>query len=227
MRRLIYLLLLTIICGMAALSVVAADPPAAERPKVPEGWLLIEEDVWYQLADEPDRHFLQARLHYLQKDHDGAAADIRKAAAMLKLATSMSAGEAKKALQGSIFELEVLAAEAKAGKVRSARTLDRIFARSYEALAAHNTQHAIAHLKKEEPEKAAFHLRAAARDIDHAYAWAGVEAGDAAVATLRSAEDFGRKLLEGAAGAVRDALKAGAALHEALEDLKKVLEAAK
>lgn len=227
MRRLICLLSLTIICGMATLRVVAADTPAAEPPKVPEGWLLIEEDVWYQLADEPDRHFLQARLHYLQKDKEAAAADIRKATAMLKLATSMSEGEAKKALQGSIFELEVLAAEAKAGKVRSARTLDRIFARSYEALAAHNTQHAIAHLKKEEPEKAAFHLRAAARDIDHAYAWAGVEAGDAAVATLRNAEALGLKLLEGAAGAVRDALKAGAALHEELEDLRKALEAAK
>ena len=227
MRRMTYLLSLTIVCGMVALRAIAADAPATAAPKVPEGWLLIEEDVWYQLADEPDRHFLQARLHYLQKDKEAAAADIRKATAMLKLATSMSEGDAKKALQGSIFELEVLAAEAKAGKVRSARTLDRIFARSYEALAAHNTQHAIAHLKKEEPEKAAFHLRAAARDIDHAYAWAGVEAGDAAVATLRSAEELGRKLLEGAAGAVRDALKAGAALHEELEDLKKVLEAAK
>jgi len=227
MRYQICLLLLTISVTPSAVRVIAADAPATAAPKVPEGWLLIEEDVWYQLADEPDRHFLQARLHYLQKDKEAAAADIRKATAMLKLATSMSEGDAKKALQGSIFELEVLAAEAKAGKVRSARTLDRIFARSYEALAVHNTQHAIAHLKKEEPEKAAFHLRAAARDIDHAYAWAGVEAGDAAVATLRSAEEFGRKLLEGAAGAVRDALKAGAALHEELEDLKKVLEAAK
>ena len=227
MRYQICLLLLTISIAPSAVRAIAADAPATAAPKVPEGWLLIEEDVWYQLADEPDRHFLQARLHYLQKDKEAAAADIRKATAMLKLATSMSEGDAKKALQGSIFELEVLAAEAKAGKVRSARTLDRIFARSYEALAAHNTQHAITHLKKEEPEKAAFHLRAAARDIDHAYAWAGVEAGDAAVATLRSAEELGRKLLEGAAGAMRDALKAGAALHEQLEDLKKVLEAAK
>jgi hypothetical protein len=221
------LLSLTIICGMAALRVSAADAPATAAPKVPEGWLLIEEDVWYQLADEPDRHFLQARLHYLQKDHEAAAADIRKAAAVLKLATSMSEGDAKKALQGSIFELEVLAAEAKAGKVRSTRTLDRIFARAYEALAAHNSTRAMEFLRNDDANRAAFHLRAAARDIDHAYAWAGVEAGDGAVAALRSAEELGRKLLEGAANAVRDALKAGAALHEELEDLKKALEAAK
>jgi hypothetical protein len=227
MSRFACLLSLTIAAAIAGTQAAAADAPAAETPKVPEGWLLIEEDIWYQLADEPDRHFLQARQHYLQKENEAAAADIRKAAAMLKLATSMSEGEAKKALQGSIFELEVLAAEAKAGKVRSARTLDRIFARAYEALAAHNSQHAVAHLKKEEPEKAAFHLRAAARDIDHAYAWAGVEATDRAVGTLRNAEEFGRKLLEGAAGALRDALKAGAALHEELDELKKALEAAK
>ena len=220
-----WLPLLTLLSAFA-IPARGADTKAPET-KVPEGWLLVEEDVWYQLADEPDRHFLQARLHYLQKENEAASADIRKAAAMLKLASAMSEAEAKKALQGSIFELEVLGAEAKAGKVRSARTLDRIFARAYEALAAHNSTRAVEFLKNDDANHAAFHLRAAARDIDHAYAWAGLETSDRAAAVLRSAEELARKLLEGAAGAVREALKAGAEVHEERVELKKALDAAK
>ena len=55
MRRMTYLLSLTIVCGMVDLRAIAADAPATAAPKVPEGWLLGVELIEYRQQIDPKR----------------------------------------------------------------------------------------------------------------------------------------------------------------------------
>jgi hypothetical protein len=222
--------------AFAALAMLAASfvPPVqsadtvndAPDVKVPEGWLLIQEDVWYALADEPDRHFQEARMHFLRGNHPAAAADIRKGAAMLKLAAAASPGAEKKPLQASILELETLAAREDAGKVHSARTLDRIFARAYLALAGYNEGAARRHLRVEEPDKAAVHLRSAALDLQHSVLWDGQTINDELMHVLVDAEAAALKLLQRTDKAFTNAVKTLDALHAEFKQMQELMKAA-
>jgi hypothetical protein len=182
--------------------------------------------VWYQLADEPDRHFQEVRMHFLHREHGAAAADIRKAAAMLKLAAALSRDAEKKPLEASILELETLAAETEHGKVHSARTLDRIFARAYLALAIYNEAAARRHVRAEEPEKAGAHLRSAAVDIEQSMLWGGEAIDDELMHDLRDAEAIAAKLIRGADNLFKQAIQTLNALHSEFKDMDNLLKAA-
>ena len=54
--------------------------PRAAMPQPPAGYVLVEEDQWHKLADEPDRHIGRAREAFLMMDARTAAAELRKAA---------------------------------------------------------------------------------------------------------------------------------------------------
>lgn len=204
----------------------AAKPAGAPNVEIPEGYLLIEEDVWYQLADEPDIHFLQARRDYLRNQPVDAGAAVRKGTAILKLAAAHARGEAKKSLQASILELETLAMELEHGEVKSARSLDRIFCRSFFALASYNEDEARRHLKAEEPDKAARHLRSASRNVVHAAVWRGTELEDHFLRQLRTVEDAADLLVKEGRKGFASALKSLDEMHKYYEQLQEALKAA-
>ena len=52
----------------------------ADPESIPEGWILVEEDIWVDLVDEPGEKFHKARENFLKKDYKAAATDIRKGA---------------------------------------------------------------------------------------------------------------------------------------------------
>lgn len=231
LTTLLKIIVVTLVMGFAAQiaaanekTAAADNKPATVNLRAPEGMLLVEEDVWYQLADEPGRHFHEARHHRLRGEHAAAAADIRKGTAMLKLAAALSPVEIKKPLEASILELETLAATEAAGKVRSAHSFDRIFARSFYVLAAYNEEMARRHIKEEEPEKAGFHLRAAGRDYAEAMSWQGERVTDDATELLESAEATAAKLLQGATNLFREAAQSLDALHLEFEQLKALID---
>ncbi|MBL9122675.1 MAG: hypothetical protein JNG90_03520 [Planctomycetaceae bacterium] len=195
-------------------------------PAVPEGYLLIEDDVWFRLADEPDRHFIEARSEYLRNQPVDAAAAVLKATAMLKLAAAHAQGEEKKPLQASILELESLAGKLEHGTVRLPRSLDRIFARSFLALANYNQAEARRHLKAEEPDKASRHLRAASRDIVHAAAWHGTELEDHMLHALEEVEKAASRLLSAEAKDFTGGIQALDAMHKYFEKMRELPKAA-
>jgi len=214
---------------MAAAHSAGAAPdraPAPTVPPVPEGYLLVEDDVWYQLADEPDRHFLEARRDYLREKPADAASAILKANAVLKLAAAHADGDAKKPLQASILELETLAAKLAHDNVRAPRSLDRIFCRSFLALAYYNEAEARRHLRSEEPEKAARHLRAASRDVVHAAVWRGTELEDHLLQALGDLEKAAGRLLSQEAKDFTSGIKSLDVIHEYLEKMKELQKAA-
>lgn len=220
--------LLTILATGAMLAVVSgggnvrAADKGGDGAQVPEGMILIEEDVWYQLADEPNFHFHQARLHFLQRQTALAATDIKKGAAMIKLAMGLAAGEGKQALQDSAKELFALAADLEHGKVVTLTALNRAFSRSHVALATYNHEAAEAHVKREEFKQAGLHLRAAAHDLEHAQAWAGGELSSRAAGEVLSAQELAKELVAGAGFAVEEVVKNLAELAKEVEALEKL-----
>ena len=204
----------------------SSRPASPTLPQVPEGYLLVEDDVWFQLADEPDRHFLEARRDYLRDKPVEAAAAILKATAVLKLATAHAQGDAKKPLQASILELETLAAKLAHDNVHAAKSLDRIFGRSFVALAYYNEAEARRHLQGEEPEKAARHLRASSRDVMHAAVWRGTELEDNILHALGDLEKAASRLMSQEAKNFTDGVKSLEVIHDYLEKLQALEKAA-
>lgn len=214
------------VLGWAWMATSASGSDAAPGA-IPEGMMLIEEDVWYQLADEPNFHFHQARLDFLKRDTARAATDIRKASAMLKLAIGLAEGEGRKLLRASVLELTVLVEELEHGKPVSLTALNQAFSRAHLALARYNQEAAELHAKAGQFEEAGMHLRSAAHDLVHARAWAGGELSAGEAAEVVSAEKLAEELIAGTEYALEEVLKSIRDLAQkarALQGLEKVTE---
>lgn len=203
----------------------AEDKPRAEPPPIPEGFLLIEEDVLYMLADEPNFHFHQARLDFLRRANEDAANDVRKAGAMLKLAVANAhSGEGKKQLQASLVELFALSEGLAMKKPVTTKLMDRVFARAHLALAQYNKDEALRHLEKGEFEKVGIHLRSASHDIEHAMAWAGEDVPDNSAMALQQAVKLAEQLAAGNEKLAAQAAESLRALAEEVARIRKVQE---
>jgi len=198
----------------------AAEPT---KPKAPEGYVLVEEDVLLQFVELPGEHFHKARENFLKKDLKGAASEIRKGEAFLRLQAARATAEGKKGLITSIAELEKLANDVEKGTVTSAKTLDRTFAKSHHALAKHHYLKALEYRTKKDTKRAGHSLKAAAVHLEHGFAWSGheLEAGTAKV--VRTALDLGGKLIEGTGLMTDEVVKAIDYIGQEIEKLGKLL----
>jgi hypothetical protein len=130
---------LALACMPALSTLVAAQQPTVkEPPKVPGGGVLVDEDVLTVLADEPERYMQAAHESFLKKDVKATAAELRKAAAFVKLEAARAADDSKTGLVASATELEKLASDVEKGAVTSVEKLDSTFARAAHALANHH-----------------------------------------------------------------------------------------
>src|SRR5262249_39085766 len=66
---------------------------------------LAEEEVLIVLADEASRHFHEARADLFRHENVGAATELLKGAAFVKLEANLASGEDKEALMGAIHDL--------------------------------------------------------------------------------------------------------------------------
>src|SRR5687768_11449412 len=105
MRSTMCRLAIAVAVGITPVGVGAESAP----PKAPEGYILIEEDVWFVVDDEPEEHFHRAHEAFLKKDLKKAAAHIRKGEAFLKLEAGRATEEGKKLMKESGHELAKLA----------------------------------------------------------------------------------------------------------------------
>lgn len=215
------------LCSAFAWAMLAPATWAADDapPKAPTGFVIVENTIWYQLADEPNQHFHLARLHVLRREPTLAAKEIRTAAAIMKLAIGHAAPAGKKALDQSAFELGFLADELTAKREVTVAGLDAAFARAHFALAEFNQQAAQEHFKAGDNHHTGHHLRWAARDIEYGRAWAGEKVAKTEPAHLIAAEKIAEKLVAGAelsSEAVLEQISQLNQLLKLLEDLVKV-----
>jgi len=227
----IVLMMAVVFCGVgmkgcekkaeAAESVKAMTP--ADPDSMPEGWVLVEEDVLTVFVDAPGEHFHKARQNFLKKDYKAAAEEIRKGAAFMKLQSARATSDGKKVLTISIDELEKLAKDVEQGTVTSAATLNHAFAKAHHALARHHYLKAMEYKVKGAGTKLGHALKASAIHLEHGFAWAGNELEAATVAVIKDTGLVAGKLIEAGGWIGEEAGKIIEKIGAEIEKLGKML----
>ena len=189
-------------------SAAFSQDDSVKGPEAPVGFVLIEEDRWHQMADEPDRHIGRAREAFLMADAKTAAAEIRKAAVHIRIATGHAAERGKRGLIHSEHELENLAKRIETGTVKSVEELDVTTSKALHALADLPYIKAADAWRKREARVSGQYLRAAVDNLEHAAARSDARMRAATAEIAKNSRLISSKLIEGT-GYVVDEVGAG------------------
>ena len=99
------LTLASIHLGVASVAMAQEKGSNSAAPQAPAGYVLVEEDHWHKLADEPALHIGRAREAFLMKDARTAASELHKAAIHVRIGAGHAAGLEKNALLSAAHEL--------------------------------------------------------------------------------------------------------------------------
>lgn len=169
----------------------------AVRADMERRWAVTDVSDWYRVSEEPQRHFTDAVTAYAGKEYETAATDIRKAASYLRLEASRATGDAKQELDGSIAQLEALAASVQKGTGRDEQSMARVFAKADHALALQHRSKAAESWARNEYERAGYELKAAAHALESAAGWIGGAAKAGVSATVEDVRSLGNELATG------------------------------
>lgn len=179
-------------------SLLAQQPvPQANSPKAPIGYILIDEEQWNSLADEPGRHIGRARDAYLMMDARDAAIELRKAAVHVRVAAEHATERTNRALVKSEHELEHVARQAEAGTFKSMEEFDAITTRALHALANDQYVKASEAWRKRELRMAGLYLRASADNMERAAARAEASVRQSTATLAKDTRRISGKLVEG------------------------------
>jgi hypothetical protein len=217
----VFMLLAGMLMGQEA---APTTPKLAAEAKTLEDKVVIKEDVLVVFMDEPEHHFDRAKEHFLKKEYEAAAKEIRKSAGFLKLQAARANGETKKALQASAEELEKLAGDVEKGTVRTVDKLEKPFAAALHALAQHHHQKASESWMKRAEKKTGHDLKAAAHHVEHAARWSGEQLEEGGKLAVRDARLVSGKLVEGAGWSVEEVGKAVEGIGSAVKWVGKKVE---
>jgi len=180
---------------------------------------LAEEEVLIVLADEASRHFHEARADLFRHENVGAATELLKGAAFIKLEANLASGEDKEALMGAIRDLDVLAYDLQMGGMVYVTDFDREFAQAEAALANHHMQEAKEAWGKHEAKNTGLHLKAAMISLENGWGWSGQKPSPETTTAIRETDRVVNKLVSGVSGV--DA-EAKAALDKAAAEVGKL-----
>jgi len=125
------------------------------------------------LIGESNIHFHKAADLYEKGDAEGAASQIRAAAALIRLEAGRGSAEDDAKLRTTATDLGTLADNVVNGNVPSRRDLELAFARADLALAAHYRSLADKALAERNRPDAVRWLKASSNSVDEALAWTG------------------------------------------------------
>ena len=190
--------LVAVACGIFAVRAAFAGQNGPDiSVSVPRGHILVEEELWTNLAQEPERHMGYAREAFLMVDARTAAAELRHAATHLRISAGGAAHESKRALLQSAHELEDLAVRTERGTVKSVGEFDLTFSRALHVLARHHYVQATKAWEAQEARRAGQHIRAAADNLEWAAARAGQSTQAATREVIKDSRLLSGKLIEG------------------------------
>ncbi len=161
-----------VVAFMAA-TALACDPNLARATNAPAGEVTVPQSALNSLIGEPDRHFHRAADLYAAGNVNGAASEIRAAAALVRMEVGRGSVQDAGKLQSAATDLDTLAGNIVNGNVASRRELDLAFARANLALASHYRSLADKALADKDRAEAARWLKAAGDSVDEAAAWTG------------------------------------------------------
>lgn len=149
------------------------EVPAPPPPSAPKGFLLVDEGLWAQHLDQPEREFQVARLALDRKDLKAAVAAVRRAAGYVRAEGSRAEKPARAALLASAQSLADLAARLEQGLLPDADAVGPVFAAVHRELARHRLALARLAVGDDEVARAGEQLGAAADDARAELAWSG------------------------------------------------------
>jgi hypothetical protein len=149
------------------------NPIAIHASNNQQDQVAVPESALNALIGEPDRHFHRAAELYVQGNADGAATEIRAAAALIRMEAGRGSAEDASKLRAAATNLDALASNVANGNVGSRRDLELAFARADLALAAHYRTMADKALADKDHAGAGRWLKAAGDSVDEATAWTG------------------------------------------------------
>jgi hypothetical protein len=200
-----------LIAAMAVSFIASGELPAhaaAAKPahaQAPAGLVVVQEDVLIPLIDEPQVYFREAGKDYARGDQAGAARQMRAGAALIRLEAGRHNAANKAGLDRAAKRLDDLAAQMKAGKVKSAEPMNQAFAAADLALARHYHEMALRAAGKKDRRSGNW-LKGAADSVEDAAKWSGGEVSSGFKAGVDGARTLGDKIANGAewsAGEVR------------------------
>lgn len=189
--------------ALASLLVLGGVPmmfgnPPTETPIAPRGYVLVEEEVWLQWAEEPAQHLERAREYYQEKEYQRSAKELRKVAGYLKV-TARHAGPRHAApITKTGRDLEFLAHRVETIQVKSVEELDIGSARALHALAEYHYAMASEAWKRKEHTRSGEFMAAAATNLDHAAARVSQTVQKASAEVVHESREIGHRLVQGA-----------------------------
>ena len=189
----------------------------AARADLDRRWLVSDVTTWYPVGAEPQRHFDSALALYAKKDFKGAANEVRRAAAYVRLESARAIGDVKTELDGAAAALQRSAHQLDTGAVKSAATLQQTFARADHALATAHRAKAAENWSRKAYDKAGYELKAAAHGVSAAAAWSTDTVKHSAATAATEAHATGDKLARGGVWARDEVARAFDALGKALD----------
>ena len=208
-RSVISLFALALIpAGVVLVAKAQESVPRAAAPHAPAGYILVEEDQWHKLSDEPDRHIGRAREAFVMMDARTAAAELRKAAVHVRIASGHAAERGKHALLRSELELEHTARRIEEGAIKSVEEIDFVAARALHALSDYQYAQAAEAWRKREARLAGQYLHAASNNLERAATRTDATMRAATAEVVKDSRLMSGKLMEGT-GFVIDEVGAG------------------
>jgi len=192
-----FLIIALIQTVLPSLAQAQSTDPQTAKPHAPIGYLLIEEEQWNVLADEPGHHLGRARDAYLMMDARDAAMELRKAAVHLRIAAGHAGDRTKRALVKSEHELEQMAVRAESGVYGSMEDFDIATARALHALANDQYAKAAEAWRKRELKRSGQYLRAAVDNLERGAARTDASMRQATGVVVKDTRLISGKLIEG------------------------------
>lgn len=159
-----------------------SDTEEESDMEVPEGYVMVEEEILMMFAEAPGEHFRQANELFKARQFTQCAAQIRQGNAYLRLQLARADVQGKRALKEAVSDLEQLAQDVQSGKVKDTSRLERTFARAHHALARHHQIKAQQYQREEARAKTIKALQAVATHLENGCRWSGQQL-DAGVRT--------------------------------------------
>jgi hypothetical protein len=161
----------------------------------PDGYVLVEDDVWFVNLDEPGRLLHKARADYTNSNRPMAATDLREASVYLRIeGRRTSESEIKHALFSSADELQTLAKDIVRGEYVPSNRFNRVFARVHYNLARANEKAASNAWARKDTERARRSLHAAMTNLKQGFVWSGHEMEASTVDFSRKVESLCAKM---------------------------------
>lgn len=159
---------------------------------------VVEQDVWIIFAEEPSQHFHRARADFWENDTIGAAKELLKGAAYLKLAADTAGGEVKDALMASVRHLDLLAYNVQMGGTLYVTDFDRQFAQAEAAMADYFFRRAQTAWEKKDIKNTGINLKITSVTLENAWGWTGEKPTSDTITVIKETQELASRMVGGA-----------------------------